>query len=312
MSTPVIENGSEPTPEIHDARQARRLRRRLARKQFLQAYTGDRAGMVGLGLIIAFIAVAILAPVLADRQGLGEAFGAGTPLQPPSAEFPLGTDYFGRSVLTLLIWGARVSLVVGLAAGVITAIIGTAVGVIGGYAGGKTDVAMNALSNWFLVIPWVPLAIVLASIMGQSVFNVIIVIGITSWASTARLVRAQTLTVKERGYVERASALGATRRKIVGKHVLPNLLPVILANTVLMIALAILSDTTLAILGLGDPNTVSWGSMLDEAFSYGAITSGIWWWILPPGIAIVTVVLSFTMCGIALEKILDPRLRSKR
>jgi len=250
--------------------------------------------------------------VLADRQGLGEAFGAGAPLQPPSAEFPLGTDYFGRSVLTLLIWGARVSLVVGLAAGVITAIIGTAVGVVGGYAGGKTDVAMNALSNWFLVIPWVPLAIVLASIMGQSVFNVIIVIGITSWASTARLVRAQTLTVKERGYVERASALGATRRKIVGKHVLPNLLPVILANTVLMIALAILSDTTLAILGLGDPNTVSWGSMLDEAFSYGAITSGIWWWILPPGIAIVTVVLSFTMCGIALEKILDPRLRSRR
>ena len=168
------------------------------------------------------------------------------------------------------------------------------------------------MSNWFLVIPWIPLAIALSSILGPTLLNVIIVIGITSWATSARLIRAQTLSVKQSLYVERSRALGAGHWQIVLRHVLPNLAPVILATTVLAIALAILSETTLAILGLGDVNSVSWGTVIYEAFTNGAISTGAWWWLLPPGLCIVLVVLAFTMCGYAVEEILNPRLRAKR
>jgi peptide/nickel transport system permease protein len=268
-------------------------------------------GMAGLAILIAFAAVALLAPVLADRRGLQEAFATAKPFSAPSLHDPLGTDSFGRSVLTLTIWGSRTSLVVGMAAAAITALLGTSIGVASGYLGGRADTVLNSLSNWFLVIPWIPFAIALEAILGASLFNIIIVIGVTSWAGTARLVRAQALSLKNRLYVERARAIGASEWRIVGRHVLPNLIPVVAASTVLAVSGAILSETTLALLGLGDPNTVSWGTVIEQAFSQGAITTGAWWWLLPPGVGIVLVVLGFTMCGYALEEILDPRLRAR-
>jgi peptide/nickel transport system permease protein len=268
-------------------------------------------GMFGVGILVVTLAVALLAPVLTDQRETQEAFATGPVLAPPSSAYPLGTDLYGRSVLTLTIWGARVSLLVGFAATAIAASIGTSVGVTGGYVGGRTDGILNAVANWFLVIPWIPLAIALASILGPTLLNVIIVIGITSWASTARLVRAQTLSVKQSPFVERSRALGGSEWHLATRHVLPNLMPVILANTVLAIALAILSETTLSLLGLGDPSSISWGTMIYEAFIAGAISGGQWWWLLPPGLAIVLVVLAFTMCGYALEEILNPRLRAR-
>jgi peptide/nickel transport system permease protein len=167
------------------------------------------------------------------------------------------------------------------------------------------------LTDWFLVIPWIALAIVLASILGQSLFNIMLVIAITSWAVTARLVRAQTLTVSHRPYVERARALGASDWHIITRHVLPNLFPIIFANTILTVALAILAESVLSFLGLGDPLAVSWGTILEQAQSYGATTGGQWWWILPPGVAITVVVLAFTMCGFAVEAVTNPKLRSR-
>ena len=286
-----------------------RERRRRSRAAFLRAFRRSRMGMGGLAILVVFGAISLLAPVLADPRGLQEAFATAEPFRPPSLQHPFGTDDFGRSVLTLTIWGSRTSLIVGLAAATVTSLLGTVVGVSGGYVGGRTDTMLNSLSNWFLVIPWIPFAIALEAILGASLLNIIIVIGVTSWASTARLVRAQTLSVKNRSYVERARAIGASELRIVGRHVLPNLIPVIAASTVLAVSGAILSETTLALLGLGDPNTVSWGSVIEQAFSNGAITTGAWWWLLPPGLGIVLVVLGFTMCGYALEEILDPRLR---
>ena len=286
-----------------------RERRRRSRAAFLRAFRRSRMGMGGLAILVVFGAISLLAPVLADPRGLQEAFATAEPFRPPSLQHPFGTDEFGRSVLTLTIWGSRTSLIVGLAAATVTSLLGTVVGVSGGYVGGRTDTMLNSLSNWFLVIPWIPFAIALEAILGASLLNIIIVIGVTSWASTARLVRAQTLSVKNRSYVERARAIGASELRIVGRHVLPNLIPVIAASTVLAVSGAILSETTLALLGLGDPNTVSWGSVIEQAFSNGAITTGAWWWLLPPGLGIVLVVLGFTMCGYALEEILDPRLR---
>jgi peptide/nickel transport system permease protein len=287
------------------------VRRRRAFAAFRRDYRRSRMGMVGIAILVVAVAVALLAPVLTDQRETQEAFATGPVLAPPSLEYPLGTDVFGRSVLTLTIWGSRVSLLVGFAATAIAASIGTSVGVTGGYMGGRTDGFLNAVSNWFLVIPWIPLAIALASILGPTLLNVILVIGITSWASTARLVRAQTLSVKQSPFVERSRALGGSEWHLATRHVLPNLVPVILANTVLAIALAILSETTLALLGLGDPTSISWGTMIYEAFVAGAISGGQWWWLLPPGIAIVAVVLAFTMCGYALEEVLNPRLRAR-
>jgi peptide/nickel transport system permease protein len=167
------------------------------------------------------------------------------------------------------------------------------------------------LTEWFLVIPYLPLAIALATVLGRSLVNIIIVIGVTSWPGTALLIRSQTLSIRERAYVERAEAIGAGRWHQMGRHVLPNVMPMIFANTTLTVAGAILAETTLSFLGLGDPTRTSWGTMLDSAFEVGAITTGCWWYIVPPGVCVVLVVLAFTLIGNALEEVLNPRLRGR-
>ena len=171
------------------------------------------------------------------------------------------------------------------------------------------DYALVGVTDWFLVIPFLPLAIVLATVLGPSLLNLIIVIGITSWAGTARLIRAQTLSIEGRPYLERAKALGAGNWFQMSRHVLPNVIPLVLANTTLTVAIAILSETTLSFLGLGDPMAPSWGAILDDAFSTGAVSRGAWWFVLPPGLCVIAVVLAFTLVGRAMERIVDPRGR---
>jgi peptide/nickel transport system permease protein len=230
----------------------------------------------------------------------------------PSSSYWLGTDENGRSVLTLLIWGARISLFVGLAATVISMVIGTLVGLVSGFFGGWVGRITFRVTEWFLVIPFLPLAIVLAAVLGRSLVNIVIVIGVTSWPGTALLIRSQTLSIKERPYIERAEAIGAGRWHQLGRHVLPNVMPMVFANTTLTVAIAILSETTLSFLGLGDPTRTSWGTMLDSAFEVGAITTGCWWYVIPPGVCVVLVVMAFTLVGQALEEVLNPRLRARR
>ncbi len=282
-------------------------RRRRALARFWGEFRRDRAGLAGLVMLAAFVLVAVLAPVLANSDGLLVTKATGASLAPPSAGFPLGTDENGRSVLTLLIWGSRVSLVVGLASTAISMVLGTFVGIAAGHFRGGAGEIFNRITDWFLVIPFLPLAIVLASVRGASLVNVIVIIGITSWPGTARLVRAQTLAIEGRPYLERATVLGAGHWHRMSRHVLPNVMPLVLANTTLTVAIAILSETTLSFLGLGDPTHVSWGTMLDGAQSTGAITAGDWWYVLPPGIAVVLVVLAFMLVGRALEAVLTPR-----
>jgi peptide/nickel transport system permease protein len=305
--------GAEPTNggTGPTSRQLAWARRRRALGGFWRAFRRDRIGMIGLVVLVLFVAMALFAPLLADASGLSEATVQGLPFERPSLRYPLGTDEFGRSVLTLLIWGSRISLLVGLLATVGAMTIGSAVGIAGGYYGGRSDSILNALTNWFLVIPWIPLAIVLAASLSPGLLTVSIVIAVTSWAPTARLVRAQVLSVKERPYVERARSLGAGNWHLMTRHVLPNVFPIILANTVVTIAVAILSETTLAILGLGDPNSTSWGTIIEGAFAQGAITIGAWWYLLPPGIAISLVVLSFMLVANALDEVVNPRLRRR-
>jgi peptide/nickel transport system permease protein len=287
-------------------------RRRIAswRRGWAQFRT-HRSGMIGLGILVVFIVVALAAPLLASRDGLDVTRANGPVLGAPSAHYLLGTDENGRSVLTLLIWGSRVSLLVGLMATLISMVIGTLIGLVSGFFPGWVGRIFFRLTEWFLVIPFLPLAIALATVLGRSLFNIILVIGVTSWPGTALLIRSQTLSIKERPYVERAQAIGAGRWHQIGKHVLPNVMPMVFANTTLTVAIAILSETTLSFLGLGDPTRTSWGTMLDSAFEVGAITTGCWWYIIPPGVCVVLVVLAFTLIGQALEEVLNPRLRAR-
>jgi peptide/nickel transport system permease protein len=269
--------------------------------------------MVGLALLVLAVAMALAAPLLADPAGLHAVNTTANPAWANPAKFhPLGTDNLGRSVMTQFIWGARISLLVGLAATVLAMLIGSVVGITAGFFGGWTESILMRLTEWFLVIPFLPLAIVLAAILGPSLQNIILVIGITSWPSAARLIRAQVLTLKERLYVDRSRALGASDWHLMTRHVLPNVSGLIIANTTLTVPVAILSETTLAFLGLGDPSRASWGKMLQESFEAGAITQQAWWYYVPPGVGILLVVLAFTLCGQALEEVLDPRLRDRR
>jgi peptide/nickel transport system permease protein len=299
----------EATAPPLSARQLTRRRRVESWRRGWRQFRTHRSGMLGLGILAVFIAVALFAPLLAGREGLDVTRADGPVLGPPSIHYPMGTDENGRSVLTLLIWGSRISLLVGLLATLISMVIGTLIGLVSGFFTGWVGRIFFRLTEWFLVIPFLPLAIALASVLGRSLFNIILVIGVTSWPGTALLIRSQTLSIKERAYLERAQAIGAGRWHQMGKHVLPNVMPMVFANTTLTVAIAILSETTLSFLGLGDPTRTSWGTMLDSAFEVGAITTGCWWYIVPPGVCVVLVVLAFTLIGQALEEVLNPRLR---
>ena len=288
-----------------------RRRRSLARGW--AGYRRNTQGMVGLGVLTVIVLAAIFAPLIANKDELNAVNTVDNPTWASPSEFgPLGTDNLGRPVWDQLVFGARVSLLIGVAATLIAIVIGTLVGVAAGYTGGWIDRLLFRLSEWFLVIPFLPLAIVLAAILGPSLRNIIFVIGITSWAGVAILIRAQVLTLKQRLYVERSRALGASGRHVMGRHILPGVMPLVLANTTLTVPIAILSETTLSFLGLGDPTQISWGTMLEDAFTAGALSLEAWWYYIPPGLAVLVVVLAFTFIGRAIEAVLDPRLRGYR
>jgi peptide/nickel transport system permease protein len=294
------------------ARRIAWLRRRRAAARAWRDYRGHLPGMVGLVILVLVVAMAVFAPLLADESGLKAINSTGNPTWASPSEFgPLGTDGLGRDVMTQFIWGSRISLFVGLAATILAMVIGSVVGITAGFFGGAVSAVLMRVTEWFLVIPFLPLAIVLAAILGPSVKNIILVIGITSWPSTTRLIQAQVLTLRERDYVDRSRALGASNWHLMSRHILPNVSPLILANTTLTVPIVILSEATLSFLGLGDPSNASWGKMLDDAFESGAVTLEAWWYFVPPGLGILLVVLAFTLVGQALEEILDPRLRDK-
>lgn len=217
----------------------------------------------------------------------------------------------GRDVLANLIAGSRISLLVGITATLISMVIGTVVGLISGYFGKTVDQILMRITDFFLVIPWLPLVMVLAALLGTSIWIIIVVIGITSWAGTARVVRSQTLSIKERQFIERTVSIGASSRHIMIRHILPNIFPLVFANTILVVAVAITSETTLSFLGLGDPSRPSWGMMLHYAFECGAASVGAYWYYLPPGICVVAIVLAFTLMGYAFDEILNPKLRKR-
>lgn len=278
--------------------------------EFFHAVKNNKMALIGSLTLMFFILVAIFGPILVpfSTMEFGEVEDM---LLSPSSEHILGTDDMGRDVFANLISGARISLLIGITATAISMIIGTLIGIVSGYFGKTADHLLMRFTDFFLVIPWLPLMMVLAAILGTSIWNIIFVIGITSWAGTARVVRAQTLSVKERQFVERTISIGASNKHIMLRHILPNVFPLVFANTVLVASVAIVSETTLSFLGLGDPSRASWGMMLHYAFECGAASAGAYWYYLPPGICVVAVVLSFTLMGYAFDEILNPKLKGR-
>ena len=183
-----------------------------------------------------------------------------------------------------MMWGARVSLVVGFAAALVAMLIGGTIGLISGYFSGRTDTVLMRMTDYFLVIPDIPLMLVAAAIWGRSLSNIIIIIGVIYWTTTARLIRSQVISLRERVYVKRANAVGAGTRDPL-RHILPQVTPLIVANTVLTVAIAIFAETAIAFLGLGDPTLTSWGKLIENAFSDNVILVDAWWAIVPTAVA---------------------------
>lgn len=299
-------------PQATSAFRVKADRMRMQLGSFWKEFSSQPAGIIGLVVMVLSVLLALLAPVLFPEEMLDVTRTNNPQNHPPSAEFPLGTDNRGIDVLALLVWGSRASLLVGFAATAISMVLGTLVGMAAGHFTGVTQGVLMRIIDFFLVVPQLVLALTLSAIIGPGVATIIVAIGVTGWAGTARVVRSQTLMIETQAYIERSRALGSGDAHILIRHVLPGVMPLVLAQTTLSVALAVIAESTLAFLGLGDPSTVSWGSMLKMAMESGAATAGFWWFVISPGIAIVIVVLSFTLVGRAMESVFNPTLRGRQ
>jgi peptide/nickel transport system permease protein len=233
----------------------------------------------------------------------------GKPFEPPSIYHPLGTNDVGQDIFSELVYGARISLLVGVTSALLTVFIGLTFGVLAGYKRGVLDELIMAITDVMLLLPALPLMALLAVLLGPGYQNIVIVIALFSWPPVARMIRAQTLSVKENLYVEAARAIGASSLRIVLKYIIPQLIPMLIAHTILRVSGAMIAEASLSFLGLGDPRTKSWGSMIYWAQRSGAITAGAFWWIVAPGIMITITVLGLGLVGYKLEEWANPRLR---
>jgi peptide/nickel transport system permease protein len=281
-------------------------------------------GIVGLAILVAFAVLAAFPELFVGKLETAVS-ASGARLAAPAAGHLLGTDELGRDMLNLTIHGARISMSIGLMATLITIVVGAVVGIVAGYTGGVLDTLLMRVTDVFLVLPTIVLAIILAPVVldvigsdaelfgiRATLLVIVVVIGLTSWATTARIIRSQVLSLKERMFVDRARVIGAGSGHIMRRHILPNVINLIVAQSVLTFATAVFTETTLAFIGLGDPFAPSWGEILNAAQSSGAPGLGAWWYIAPPATCVVLVVLAFTLVGNALDDILNPKSGVRR
>lgn len=299
----------------------------LGRK--FSVFEGDRIGQAGLVILAFIVLIGVLAkPIHIDLFGFTvpiqpielaptdpmeshyDSGGSLKRLEPPSLAHPLGTNNLGRDVLSQVIVGTRVPLMVGSLAAFMAVFIGTNVGLIAAYQGGWVDDVLMRVTDIVYGLPFLPFAIVLLAIMGQSVFWIIFAIVIIFWRSTARVIRSQVLSHKNRPYVESAKAIGASDFRIMYIHILPNVLPLAFLYAAFAIGLAVIAEASLSFLGFGDPTMVSWGGMIFTAFNQDAIRQA-WWWVFPPGIMIMLFVMSVFFVGRTLEMVVKPELRHR-
>lgn len=314
-----------PAAPVETRLRTERWRLRVkATRAFARRYLRRADGLLGLVILLIFAVLAIVPQLFVGPLETATT-ATGSSLQAPSSLHIFGTDELGRDLLNLTIHGARISMAIGLLATVITIVVGAIIGIVSGFLGGWTDAILMRLTDFFLVLPTFVLAIILAPVIldvigveaelfgiRATLLVIIVVIGVTSWATTARIIRSQTLSIRERMFVDRARVIGGGSGHIMRRHILPNVVNLIVANTVLTFAGAVFTETTLSFIGLGDPFQPSWGQILNAAQSSGAPGLGAWWYIAPPAACVVLVILSFTLVGNALDDILNPKSAVRR
>jgi peptide/nickel transport system permease protein len=278
-----------------------------ARAAWFRRLRSNRRLAVGIGIIAVFLGMAAFAPYLTPY---GPHQVVGRPYSPPSLQHWLGTDNLGADIMSQIIYGSRVSLMVGFAVAAVATLLGTAVGLLAGFYRGPTDEGLMRITDVFLILPSLPLAIILAAYLGPSETTIIEVLAVTSWPLVARVVRSQTLSLRERPFTDAARVIGAGNRRIMFRVIIPNLLTLIAANAVLTITAAVAGEAGLDFIGLGNPSVVSWGTMLYWAETY-ALFNGAWWWIVAPGICICLVGLGAVLISVSIENLFNPRLRGR-
>ncbi|MBW2148817.1 MAG: ABC transporter permease [Deltaproteobacteria bacterium] len=271
---------------------------------FWKGYRRNAGAVFALFFLIILVILAVFADLIAKYGPMDT--GIGPPLQPPGSQFLMGTDDLARDIFSGVVHGARVSLIVGFTAAFTATLIGVIIGSISGYFGGSTDYLLTKLCELFQSVPRFLFALVIVVFFGNTVWNVVVVIGILSWPRTGRLVRSEFLRLRETEFVMAAQAVGMSSARIIFKHILPNVMHVILVTASLEVGAAIITEAGLSFLGAGDPNLMSWGRMLHNA---QAFLRTAWWMAIFPGCGIFFTVLSMNLIGDGLNDALNPRLR---
>jgi peptide/nickel transport system permease protein len=301
---------------------AGQFRRRLDlwRKNFSRnwsLFSRNKLGIIGIIILVIFMLIALSHPLYVHWRGyemyeplIGEDFDIDG-INPPSLAHPLGTDDWTRDIYSQLSKGAQLAFAVGIISAMTSVIIGLIIGLTAGYFGGIIDTILMRLTDIILTLPSIPLIIIVGAAFGRSSIWVMIgIIGLLSWPSTARVVRAQTLSLKTRPFVEAARVAGAGHTRIIWRHIAPNVMPLAFLYMTFLVTWAILTEAGLSFIGLGDPSSVSWGMMLSWCFSAGK-TYQAWYWILPPGLCISFLTLAFYFIGRAMDEVVNPRLQER-
>ncbi len=274
--------------------------------RMLDGALGQPAPILGLAIIVFFVVVAVLARWI-EPYSISSA--SCQVYEAPSWAHWFGCDDGGIDMLSLTIRGGQVSMIVGITASLIAITVGATVGILSGYFGGWLDTILMAITDYLLVIPQIVLMIVVSAVWGPSLEHVIIVIGLLMWTNVARLIRAQVKSIRSRVFIKRVESLGAGHTYVILRHVLPQVAPLLVANTVLAITVAIFNETALAFLGLSDSNAVTWGTIMEHAFDRAAVSAGAWWAIVPAGLAVAIFIVGCYLLGRSIEDALNPRLK---
>lgn len=283
-------------------------------KKNWEMYKENRIGLVGIGMLVFFFVFAMLGFVMPHIDPIYHPMTGFDPYivskSPPSITHLLGTDFWGRDIMSQLMSGAQIAFLIGLTAAVVAVAIGTTVGLVSGYYGGATDTLLMRTVDIVLTLPFLPLIIVVSAAVGkQSIWVLVLIIALLSWGGISRVIRSQTLSLKQRPFVEAARVAGATDARIIFRHIGPNVLPLSFLYMSFLVLGAILTEAGVSYLGLGDPTRVSWGIMLQWCRTTGSTFT--WYWMLPPGLCITMMTLSFYLIGRAVDEIVNPRLRKR-
>lgn len=286
--------------------------KRSSREQ-AQLFRQSRLAVAGLIIILFYILIALISPYIvpyAPYERLYLQDGSWASLRPPSLAHPLGTTDAAHDVLSQLLLGSRIAMFVGLLGAFMVAIIGTTVGLVAGYYGGWVDEVIMRVVDILYGLPFIPFVIVLVTVFGATVWNIIFGVALLYWLSTARVIRSEVLTVRERPYVEAAEAAGASDFRIMTVHILPNVIPLSALYAAIAVGYSIVAQASVAFLGFGDPEVSSWGVMLQRAFVTQSFSEA-WWWVIPPGLSITLVVTGAYLVGRGYEEVVNPQLQEK-